>query len=237
MPEPSKNNSREDLDLLDREILLQKKLQQTILEERKPLTELYTWEAPERDYEPKNRRWFITVGAIGMAAIILAALTNNFVLIFAIIALILVLYVVYSIPPHKIKHQITNKGIYSMNTIFLWKNFLCFWVTKRSNQNLLHFEYKGRSTDNYYRRMIILLGSGDLARIVTFIVQHIDYLGPNEIDQGILTNWAQGKYIPLLEIVGDSDIVTKDPNDSPTVLKATRQSESELEKGAAEPRI
>jgi len=222
MPETSNKTAQEDMDDLDHEILLQRKLRESLLEERKPLKELYSWEAPERVYESKNRKWFVMVGGIGMVAIIVSALTNNFILIFAIIALILVLYTVYSIPPSKVKHQITNKGIYTMNTIFLWKNFLCFWVTKRANQYLMHFEYKGRSTDSYYKRMILLLGTGELRRIVTFVVQHIDYLGPNEIDQSVLTSWAQGKYQPLLDIIGDEDIVTKDPNDAPAVLKSAR---------------
>jgi hypothetical protein len=226
MPEQSKTLVQEDLDALDREILLQKKIKDSILDQRQPLNVVYTWEAPERVYEVRNRRWFIYVGGLGMVAIVLAALTNNFVLIFAIIALVLVYYTVNTIPPHIIKHQITNKGIYTLNTIFLWKNFLCFWVAKRSGQYLLHFEYKGRSTDTYYKRMIMLLGKGDLEKIVTAVVQHIDYLGPNEIDQSFLTSLAQGKYIPLLDVIGDSDILTKDPKDSPAVLKAAQHSKT-----------
>jgi hypothetical protein len=223
MADPKDKQLTED-ELLDKEIKLQKQLQKVIENERKQLETVYEWEAPERIYTPKSRRWFAYVGIIALVLIALSALTNNFILIFAIIALVVVLYTVYSVPPHKIKHQITNKGLYSMHTLFLWKNILTFWVTERDGEKLLHFEYKGRATDSFYRRMVLVLGKGNLKTIVAYIVQYIDYLGPTEIDQGILTKLADGNYIPIIDIVGDTDIATKDPNDSPTLIRLKERS-------------
>ena len=83
----------------------------------------------------------------------------------------------------------------------------------------MHLEYKGRASDTFYRRMVILIGKGSMKTIVAYLVQYIDYLGPSEIDQGIMSEWADGKYIPLIDIVGDTDIATKDPKDSPTLIR------------------
>lgn len=218
MPEQHKEEPHEE-DILDKEIKLQKQLQKVIENERKQLETVYEWEAPERVFVVKSRRWFAYIGIFALVLIALSAITNNFILIFAIIALVLVLYTLYTIPPHKTKHQITNKGLYSMHTLYLWKNFLTFWVTERDGEKLIHFEYKGRTTDTYYRRMVMLLGKGNLKTIVAYLVQYIDYLGPTEIDQGILTKIADGNYLPIISIVGDTDIATKDPKDSPTIIR------------------
>jgi hypothetical protein len=218
MPEQNNTKPHEE-DLLDKEIKLQKQLQQVIENEKKQLETVYEWEAPERVFTPKSKRWFAIVGIFALCLIAVSALTNNFILIFAIIALVLVLYTLYTIPPHKTKHQITNKGLYTMNSLFLWKNILTFWVTQRDGEKLIHMEYKGRATDSYYRRMVILLGKGNLKTITAYLVQYIDYLGPNEIDQGVITSWTDGQYMPIVQIVGDVDIVTKDPNDSPTIIR------------------
>lgn len=217
MAENNKDSIKEDS--LDKEIKLQKQLQDILEKERKELETVYEWEAPERVFAPKSKRWFSVIGLVALVIIAFSAATNNFILIFAIIALVLVLYTIYTIPPNNIKHQITNKGLHSMNYLYLWKNILTFWVTERGGEKLMHLEYKGRASDTFYRRMVILIGKGSMKTIVAYLVQYIDYLGPSEIDQGIMSEWADGKYIPLIDIVGDTDIATKDPKDSPTLIR------------------
>ncbi len=213
------NKSDNNEDILDKEIKLQKQIEKIIEKERKELETVYEWNAPERVFSAKNKGWFSSIGIIALVFIALSAATNNFVLIFAIIALVLVLYTLYTIPPNNIKHQITNKGLYSTNHLYLWKNILTFWITERGGDKLMHLEYKGRNSDTYYRRMVILIGKGNLKTIVAYLVQYVDYLGPSEIDQGFLTRWAEGRYIPIIDIVGDTDIATKDPEDSPTLIR------------------
>jgi hypothetical protein len=87
----------------------------------------------------------------------------------------------------------------------------------------MHVEFKGKATDVSYRTMVIMIGSGDVATIVKYIVRHVDYLGPSEVSQNFITKWAQGRYVPLLELIGDEDIVTKDPNDSLMALRAMEE--------------
>lgn len=220
MPQDPIENA--EMEELDREIKAQKKLTRTLVEEQQPVSTLYTWTAPERDYNPKTKRWYVAMAGIALIFIVLAALTKNYLLIFTIIALIVVMYTINTIPPHDVKHQITNKGIYSFSTIFLWKNILAFWVTTRGTRSFLHLEYRGKANDADFKTMVILVGSGNLVKIVTYLVAHVDYLGEEEIGSSALSEWTHGKYIPLLDIVGDNDITTKDPNDAPYILRANR---------------
>ena len=79
-----------------------------------------------------------------------------------------------------------------------------FWVTKRGKDHLINLEYKEKPTDLYFQRMIMLVGGGDLKTIVNFLVRHIDYMATNQ--RSIFSNFLEGSYIPLLDIVKIEDI-------------------------------
>lgn len=208
MPE-SNNIQPGEFDVLDEEIRMQKKIAQTILDSKKPLEILYKWNAPERYFEKKETRWFVVVAAIALVTIVLAALTNNFILIFAIISLVIVIYAIYTIPPREVEHQITNKGIYTLNTLHIWNSISYFWVSKRGDQYLLNMEYRKKNTDSYYQRMILVMKEKDYKKIVELIANNVAYLGPESISKGALSSFTDGKYIPILEILNPENQVTK----------------------------
>jgi hypothetical protein len=111
----------------------------------------------------------------------------------------LVVYSLASIPPHEITHKITNKGLNSFDNLYIWRNFIYFWVTRRGKEHVIHLEFKEKYTDVYYQRMILLAGKGDLKQIVFEFLKHIDYL--NSGSGGILSKWVEGEYVPLLKII------------------------------------
>lgn len=217
MPQAATENA--ELEALDHEIAEQKKHEEAIIEQQRPVTTEYSWVAPERDYTQRSKRWYVTTGVVALVFIILAALTANYLLILTIIALVVVIYTINTIPPHDVTHQITNKGIYSFQTLFLWRNMIAFWITHRGNNYYIHIEYRGKISDMEHKDLIILVGKGNLEKIVTLVVPYVDYLGPEELSHNSIIQWGQGKYVPLLEIVGNKDVHTKDPNDSPAYLR------------------
>jgi hypothetical protein len=184
---------------LNMEIAQNKMIQQIIMEEQAPMRLLYEWKAPERVYTQRTRKWYVGVAVIAMLIIAYSALTANVVLIFLVIAMMLVIYSLASIPPHEITNKITNKGLNVFDNLYIWRNFIYFWVTKRGNEHVIHLEFKEKYTDVYYQRMILLTGKGDLKQIVFELLKHIDYL--NSGSGGILSKWVEGEFIPLLRII------------------------------------
>lgn len=189
---------------LDQEISANKLAQQIMIEERGPLTTLYSWKAPERLFNPKSRIWYAGIAALAMLFIVYSALTANIVLIFMIIALVLVVFSMYSIKPHETTYRITSKGLNAFEALYTWRNISFFWVTKRGNNYLLNFDFKEKATDLYNQRMIILVGEGELKTIVNLLVRHVDYLTIK--NRSIISNYLEGKYVPLLDIVKIEDI-------------------------------
>jgi len=192
-------------DVLDEEIKIQKKIAKDIIDAKSPLEVLCTWKAPERYFEKKETRWFVIVAGIALVVIILSALTNNFILIFAIISLVIVIYALYTIPPREVEHQVTNKGLYTLKTLYLWNNISYFWVCKRGKEYLLNIEYKKKLSDAYYQRMIILAGEKDYKQVVIYMSDHIAYLGPESVSKSAISVFAEGVYVPLFDIIGKEE--------------------------------
>lgn len=188
---------------LDQKIAQAEKVREIIIDEKAPIRSIYKWQAPERIYEPKNREWYVGVAAIAMIVIVYAALTNNFGLIFAIIALMLFIYAVNTIPPKQVMHEITNKGIKTHGSLYTWKNIDVFWVSHRGNHVVINFEVRVSRNDLYTQRLIALKGSGNTKTIVQELVKHVDYLTSKEAPTNPVAKFMEGKYQPLITFIDD----------------------------------
>ena len=93
----------------------------------KKLTKL-EWTAPEFIKYEKGKRWFILVGFIALAIIIIAILLKNFLWVVITILIILVVYIYASKEPRKIKFSISGKGIQIDQRIYRFENLKSFWI-------------------------------------------------------------------------------------------------------------
>lgn len=191
---------REEIRRLDEQISGAQNIQKVLEEEKKPLYVYYQWTAPERIYTPRDRRWYIIISSIAMFVIVMALLTNNFGLVFAVIALILLVYALHSVPPVEVTHELTNKGLSTFSRLIRWKEIDSFWVSKRSNHTLINFAINENNVDGG-EKLIILLGNGDLDKIVQYMSQFIDYLPSDSARNGILSSITEGEIVPLSDFL------------------------------------
>ncbi len=210
--QPSVQQLREEMAMLDEQIAAAKQVQSIVEDERKPIYSLYKWDAPERVFEKKTKQWYVTMAAISLFVIVISALTNNFVFIFVVIAMMMLMFALNTVPPRKITHEITNKGINIFGGLHRWNETKAFWVTERGGHTLINFEFINDSNDEV-ERTIILQGEGDIKQIVNNIVQHVDYLSAQELGSNPLRKWIDGVYMPLLSFI-EEGVITKDPQDA-----------------------
>lgn len=192
---------REEIRKLDAQISGAQNLQKVLEEEKKPLYVYYSWKSPERIFAPKDRRWYIIVSSISMFVIVLALLTNNFGLVFAVIALILLVYSLHSVPPAEVSHELTNKGLNTFSRLIKWRDISSFWASRRSGHTLLNLSIKEENIESS-ERLIILLGDGDLQRIVRYMTQFVDYLPSEASQNGLLSSLVEGEIVQLSEFLG-----------------------------------
>jgi len=148
------------------------------------------------------------VAGVAMAIIVVAALTNNFGLIFAVVAVILFVYALNTIPPKTVTHEITNKGIKTHGQLYSWKNVIAFWVSERGRHKVIYMEVRESINDINYDRMVLLAGKADLKKVVSYLVQHVDYLSSREASTNPIARLTQGAYQPLITFLGDTELPT-----------------------------
>jgi hypothetical protein len=214
--------SNPEINKLDAAIAEAKRLQTVLMEEKKPLESIYKWTAPERVFEPKERSWYVIVAFIAMIIIVYSAFTQNFLLIFVMICLILLTYSLNTIPPKDATHEITNRGLHVYGDLITWEKIKAFWITKRKDKLLFNFEIQDKPTLNP-RKLIILVGQGDVTKITSYIIQFVDYFTASEAGINFFTKYLEGEHQSLIKFLESDNILTKDPKDAPILLKRAEE--------------
>lgn len=133
--------------------------------------ELYSWKAPERIFIPRNRKWYTYLFLLLLLIILILLFLKQFIIIAPIAALGFVTYVLASVPPHEVTHKLTNEGINTENKSYLWTELYDFWLTKKGEQMMIHID----TYLNYPRRLILLVGEGDVEKIKHTMLQYIPF--------------------------------------------------------------
>lgn len=132
---------------------------------------LYTWTSPERLFIPRNRKWFIYLFLIILLIIVVLLFVQQYIIIAPVAAIGFVSYVLATVPPHNIEHKLTTEGINSGGHSYLWQEMSDFWITKKGEERLIHIE----TYLAYPKRLILLVGEGDLEKIKQIAVQYIPF--------------------------------------------------------------
>lgn len=99
---------------------------------------LLLWKAPSRPYRERDKEFFSTVGAIAFLVIVVLVFLKEWFLIILIIALLFFLYILSTVPPGEVEHQITNKGIQTGERTYLWHELGDFWFSEEWGQKTLN---------------------------------------------------------------------------------------------------
>ncbi|PIP15633.1 MAG: hypothetical protein CO003_00585 [Candidatus Portnoybacteria bacterium CG_4_8_14_3_um_filter_44_15] len=92
------------------------------------MTKHLKWEAPEFEYHPKDKSWFLIPGAVAVVLFIWSALTGN--LLFALlIVLAFFSFLIYAFKkPTLIRIAITSQGIKINRSLYEYENLDSFWI-------------------------------------------------------------------------------------------------------------
>ena len=135
------------------------------------IKELYSWQAPERLFIPRNRKWYTYLFLLLLIIILVLLFLQQFIIIAPIAALGFVTYILASVPPHQIKHKLTNEGLTTENKSYLWSELYDFWLVRRGEIVMIHID----TNLNYPRRLILMLGEGDIEQIKKIMLQYIPF--------------------------------------------------------------
>lgn len=159
-------------------------------EKYEPLKILYEWISPQRPFVKRNKAWFLKVTFLALIFILLAAMLQDFMIILVICVVVLVVFLLGSIPPGAVKHQITNKGIRSIGTLYKLGELKQFWVAEKNGQKIVYVD----TSLTIPSRLVMLVSRKDEMTVVKQLSRFLDYKEPPE-KQGWLSKLSDGVFV------------------------------------------
>lgn len=156
-----------------------------------PTKTLVKWKAFSRVFVKRDKAWFLKVAIVGLLFILIAAFLQDFLVILVISVLVLIVFLLGSVPPDEVKHKITNKGIRSIGKLYKWEDMEEFWVAIKNNQRILYIKTNVRTTP----KLVLLIPRRLERKIVKLVGQRLDYKDIGK-KQGWLSKISDGEYVP-----------------------------------------
>jgi hypothetical protein len=155
-----------------------------------PEKTIFEWQSLSRVFKQRDKVWFLKVSIIALLFILFFAFLQDFIVIIVICVIVLISFLLGSIPPTTVKHKITNKGIFSINDLYKWKDLKKFYLAEKIGQKILYIETK----IPFVSRLVILINNNEEFRIVKLLSEKLDY---KEIEgkQGWISKISDGDFV------------------------------------------
>jgi hypothetical protein len=164
-------------------------------EEKKGIRTLKTlleWSAPSRVFKKRDKEYFTTIASIAVLIAIILLFFKEWLLIMVIVAMVFVTYVMATVPPEQVEHQITTLGIKTGGKNYDWEDLKRFWLSEKHNQKILYIDTKIR----FPKRLILLLGETNEAEVKKMLSDYLSYEEPEKTWMDNAGDWLT-KNIPL----------------------------------------
>jgi hypothetical protein len=152
---------------------------------------LYSWGAPVRPFKRRNKEFFTTVLTVACLVALILFFIDGFFPVLVIIAIVFLIYVLSTIQPDDVEHQITNRGINFGGTKTYWDDLVRFWFTTRFGSELLVLDSK-----RIISRIEMVINPEEKEKIQKILEDYIPFeeAAPNFLDKA--ATWLS-KRVPL----------------------------------------
>jgi len=166
------------------------KSKESALTKPRTLKTLLAWSAPSRPFKKRGKEFFSTIGTIALLLVIILVFFQEWLLIMVIIAMAFSAYVLATIQPEKVDHQITNRGVMTGAKKYRWGELNRFWFGKKANQTMLYLETRLR----FPRLLILLLGETKQVEIKKILVKYLAFEQPDPTWLDKSGDWLSRKF-------------------------------------------
>lgn len=153
---------------------------------------LFEWSAPIRPFKKREREYYTTIASIAFLIIVILAFLREFLLIAVVIAFAFVSYVLAAIPPEKVKHQLTSRGIRSADKLYRWGELRRYWITEKFGQKMVIVQ----TSMLFPGQLLLLLGGASENHIRKLFNERLPYDEPEPTLMDKSANWLSEK-VPL----------------------------------------
>lgn len=114
-----------------------------------PEEEVLAWEAPNRPFKARSRRFFTTILVIGLLVSMILFFAGQVLPVAVVFSIIFMVYMLSVVPPTQVTIKITTYGIRLDSELFLWEELGRFWFETKLGQKIVTIEtskFPGRIT-------------------------------------------------------------------------------------------
>ncbi len=155
-----------------------------------PSKVLYKWQAPERVFKKRDKPWFLKIAIIALLFILFFAFLQDFIAILVICVIVLISFLLGSITPRTVEHQILNKGVKSFDTLYKWDDLDNFQIADKAGYKILYITTKFK----FPHRLTMLIGRKSEIPVVKLLGKKLDYREYEE-KQGWISKMADGEMV------------------------------------------
>ncbi len=152
---------------------------------------VFGWVAPDRPFKQRKKQFFMTASTIAALICLILFFAGQVLPMAVVIAVLFVIYMLYTFPPHQITNQITTYGIRNENNLYYWEELGRFWFEQKLGNEIVLIE-----VSRFPNRLTLVLGEADRATIEAILSEVLLQEKPplSPVEKAAL--WLQDK-VPL----------------------------------------
>lgn len=130
---------------------------------------LLEWEAPERVFIRREKKYFQNLFALLFIGAAIAVFFKEILLAAVLGVMGFFQYVMGTVPPGKMKNRITNHGIFTHGREYPWGELENFWFGRDGGEAVLHVDTKR----HFPGRLTLVLGNLDKEKVTSVLERFI----------------------------------------------------------------
>ncbi len=187
---------------------------------------IFEWEAPERPVYVMNggQKGAFTGGMVLLGLYFFWV--GQPLLTIVAGAVFFLLFVLMSVPPQRVKHQLEKAGIRTGDYLYTWDDMQGFWLAEKDGYIMLYVETRL----NFPGRLLFIVESfGDATIIVSYLTNFLEYKLLRSKQSG-LEKFLEGTYVSPTMFFSAQDVTTAQKNADLRDARAAAEEESETSK-------
>lgn len=137
----------------------------------KEIKSVLVWKSASRPFKRRSRDYFTTIAAIVFLISVILLFIKEFLLIGVMLAVMFVSYVLATVEPEEVEHEITTEGVNSGGKTYLWTELKDFFFTARWGSEILNINTKLK----FPGRVIILVNETDKENIKKELGKYLSF--------------------------------------------------------------
>jgi hypothetical protein len=151
-----------------------------------------TWKAEARPFKERNREFFTTIGAMVILVSVILVFAGEFLAIAVVLSAAFMGYVLASVKPEIIEHQITTRGVRTGGMLYHWDTLGRFWFKEKLGQRMLMIE----TALVFPRHLLMVVEKKDEETMVKLLSRYLFYETPEPSTLDKWSTWLSEK-VPL----------------------------------------